>query len=163
MGRRNDEFERTALPHAPSLLRFALRLARNRPNAEDLVQEALLLAWRAFPRFEPGSNARAWLFRILINLFLSQNRKARSAPPVLLLKPENQAAVHSHCESLEVIQALDRLSAEQRTVLLLAVVEGFTCREISEILSIPIGTVMSRLARARDAMREVLTPAKVVR
>jgi RNA polymerase sigma-70 factor (ECF subfamily) len=162
MGRRNDEFERTALPHAPSLLRFALRLARNRPNAEDLVQEALLLAWRAFPRFEPGS-ARAWLFRILINLFLSQNRKARSAPPVLLLKPENQAALHSHCESLEVIQALDRLSAEQRTVLLLAVVEGFTCREISEILSIPIGTVMSRLARARDAMREVLAPAKVVR
>ena len=163
MGRRNDEFERVALPHAPSLLRFALRLARNRPNAEDLVQEALLLAWRAFPRFEPGSNARAWLFRILINLFLSQGRKARFAPPVLLLTPEIQAPAHSHSESLEVIQALDRLPSDQRTVLLLAVVEGFTCREISEILSIPIGTVMSRLARARDAMREVLAPAKVVR
>ena len=81
----------------------------------------------------------------------------------MTLTPENQAPFHSHCDSLEVIQALDRLPADQRTVLLLAVVEGFTCREIAGILSIPIGTVMSRLARARDAMREVLAPAKVVR
>jgi RNA polymerase sigma-70 factor (ECF subfamily) len=162
MGQRENEFERIALPHAPALLRFALRLARSRPLAEDLVQEALLQAWRGYRQFEPGSNARAWLFRILVNAFYSQSRKARSAPALQLLTPDMGTA-GPNFDSLEVTQALDRLPADQRSALLLAVVEGFTCREIAEIMTIPIGTVMSRLARAREAMREALAPAKAVR
>jgi RNA polymerase sigma-70 factor (ECF subfamily) len=158
MGRRGDEFERVALPHSGSLLRFALRVTRDRSSAEDLVQETLLLAWRGFHRFEVGTNVRAWLFRILINTFHTQNRKARSAVPALVLTPEIHAISDSSAESLAVAQALDRLGADHRTVLMLAVVEGFTCREIAEILNVPIGTVMSRLSRAREAMREALAP-----
>jgi RNA polymerase sigma-70 factor (ECF subfamily) len=162
MAQREDEFELIALPQSRGLLRFALRLTRSPSLAEDLVQETLLLAWRNFRQFEPGSNIRAWLFRILVNAFYAQHRKAQSAPPLLVLTPDVQAAAHS--DSLEVLQALDRLPADQRTALLLAVVEGFTCREIAEILTVPVGTVMSRLSRAREAMRQVLAPVeKVVR
>lgn len=154
-----DEFERVAMPHASSLLRFALKLTRDSFSAEDLVQETLLLAWRGFSRFEPGTNVRAWLFRILINAFHAQNRKLRSTSQTLILTPDTCAVSSSSLELLEVSQALDRLGTDQRTVLLLAVVEGFTCREIANILTIPIGTVMSRLSRAREALSEILLPA----
>jgi RNA polymerase sigma-70 factor, ECF subfamily len=157
MARRDSDFERVVLPHAPSLLRFALRLTGNTFHAEDLVQETLLLAWRGFGQFEPGTNAHAWLFRILMNVFRQQKRKGRSSFATEPLAHAVQAAQpHSH-ESIEVMQAFDRLGSDQRTVLLLAVVEGFKCREISEILDVPIGTVMSRLSRAREAMRELLS------
>lgn len=146
------------MPHTRSLLRFALRLTRDTASAEDLVQETLLLAWRGFGRFAAGGNARAWLFRILINRFHEQNRKARSSLPALVLTPELRAVSDSSLQSLEVAQALGRLGADQRTVLLLAAVEGFTCREIADILAVPMGTVMSRLGRAREAMREWLAP-----
>ena len=158
MRRSEGEFERVAMPHAPSLLRFALRLTHDAPSAEDLVQETLLLAWRGFGQFQTGTNARAWLFRILINAFHAQNRKARRSQPSPVLTSDIWAAPDSNLEFLEVVQALERLGAGQRTVLLLAAVEGFTCREIADILAIPIGTVMSRLCRAREAMRELLPP-----
>jgi RNA polymerase sigma-70 factor (ECF subfamily) len=126
-------------------------------QAEDLVQETLILAWRGFGRFEPGTNAHAWLFRVLINVFRQQKRKGRSSPAT---EPLPAHAVHatqpSSHEFVEVMQAFDLLSCDQRTVLLLAIVEGFTCREVSEILDVPIGTVMSRLSRAREVMRELL-------
>jgi RNA polymerase sigma-70 factor (ECF subfamily) len=154
-----DQFEQVAMPHARSLLRFALRLTHNSFAAEDLVQESLMLAWRGFHQLEAGTNARAWLFRILINAYRGQLRKERSACPTVLLTSELPAASPSSgSEYLEVAQAIDRLAMDHRTVLLLAVVEGFTCREIAEILAIPLGTVMSRLSRARDAMREALAP-----
>ena len=158
MERPEIEFERVAMPHTPSLLRFALRLTHDPHSAEDLVQETLLLAWRGFAQFEAGTNARAWLFRILINAFHAQHRKLRSSLPTLLLTPEIPAASGSSPELLEVLQALGRLGADQRTALLLAAVEGFTCREIADILAIPMGTVMSRLGRAREAMRQLLSP-----
>jgi RNA polymerase sigma-70 factor (ECF subfamily) len=158
MPRQEDEFERVAMPHTRSLLRFALRLTHNSFSAEDLVQETLLLAWRGFHQFESGSNARAWLFRILINAFNMQNRKAGPSLPALALTPGFHGPSDSNFESLEVMQAVDRLAPDHRAVLLLAVIEGFTCREIAEILTIPIGTVMSRLSRAREAMRESLSP-----
>ena len=150
MSQRQEEFERTALPHLRSLLRFARRLSRNLPEAEDLVQETYLQAWRNFDRFETGTNVRAWLFRILLNAQLQRARK---------VKPEPVAARtdDSLVQRLELLQALDRLPEDQRTVLLLAAVEGFTSREIANILSIPAGTVMSRLSRARQAMREILS------
>src|ERR1017187_3165098 len=141
MRRSEGEFERVAMPHARSLLRFALRLTHDASPAGDLVQETLLLAWRGFGQLAAGSNARAWIFRILINAFHAQHRKVRSSLPALVLTPEIRAVSDSSLELLEVTQALDRLGADQRTVLLLAAVEGFTCREIADILTIPPGTV----------------------
>jgi RNA polymerase sigma-70 factor (ECF subfamily) len=157
MPRRDGDFERVVLPHVRSLLRFALRLPGDSFHAEDLVQETLLLAWRGFGQFQPGTNAHAWLFRILMNVFRQQKRKGRSSFATEPLAHAVQAAQPSSHESVEVMQAFDRLGSDQRTVLLLAVVEGFTCREVSEILDIPNGTVMSRLSRAREIMRELLS------
>jgi|SRR4051794_23527596 RNA polymerase sigma-70 factor (ECF subfamily) len=157
MARRDGDFDTVLLPHAPSLLRFALRLTGNCFEAEDLVQETFLLAWRGFGQFESGTNAHAWLFRILMNVFRQQKRKGRLLFATEPLARAVQATQPSSHASVEVIQAFDRLGSHQRIVLLLAVVEGFRCREISEILNIPIGTVMSRLSRAREVMRELLS------
>ena len=151
MAARQDEFERIALPHTPSLLRVARRLTWDRETAEDLVQETMLAAWRGFARFRAGSNVRAWLFRILMNLFHARGRKAQ--PALMPLGAGDSRADAKFAESAEVSEALDTLPLEQRTVLLLGVVEGFTCQEMSGILEVPIGTVMSRMARAREAMR----------
>jgi RNA polymerase sigma-70 factor, ECF subfamily len=143
------------MPEAQRLLRFAVRLTHDTPSAEDLVQETLLKAWRSFHQFRDGSSARAWLYRILIHAFYGQARK-KSVPVVRL--EDQVGAGPGMIERLEMNQALDGLPEEHRTVLLLGVVEGFTCREIAEILSVPIGTVMSRLSRARQGLREKLTP-----
>jgi RNA polymerase sigma-70 factor (ECF subfamily) len=161
---RQDEFERVAIPHSRSLLRVARRLARDRAVADDLVQETLLSAWRGFDRFQPGTNARAWLFRILLNAFYARGRRLRSGPLTVELDTAERAAhgafsvASSQNEAAEITSALDKLSAEHRTVLLLAVVEGFTCQEVAGIIGLPIGTVMSRLSRARQALREKLSP-----
>lgn len=160
----HDEFERVAMPHSPSLLRVARRISSDGAAAEDLVQETLLRAWRGFDRFQPGTNARAWLFRIMFNAFYTQGRKVRSGPVIVPLERSNaefDARVHPELtwtDAAAVAQAVEELSEEHRTVLLLGVVEGFKCREMAEILSLPIGTVMSRLSRARQALRDRLFP-----
>jgi RNA polymerase sigma-70 factor (ECF subfamily) len=153
--RRQDEFERVALPHTRGLLRFARRLTGDFHTAEDVVQESLLKAWRSFDQFQPETNARAWLFRIVVNCWYGWARKTK-----LLVMPSPKTMESAH-EALEISQALDQLPAEQRAVIVLAVVEGFTCRETAEILGIPIGTVMSRLSRARQAMREKLSAREI--
>ena len=164
---RQDEFEQVALPHSGSLLRVASRLTLDSFAAEDLVQETFLLAWRSFHQFESGTNARAWLFRILFNAFYGQGRKLRGVPPLVSIDApdsdsEPAATAHLPLDDLaEVSQALSRLSQEHRAVLMLGVVEGFTCQEISGILRAPIGTVMSRLSRARQALRAQLAPAEL--
>lgn len=155
MRARQDEFERVAICHARSLLRVARRLTSGSGEAEDLVQECLLRAWRGFHQFREGTNARAWLFRILVNTFHERGRKTRVE--IVPIEADVRAANSSLDESIEVSRALDDLSLEHRTVLMLAAAEGFTCREISEILGVPVGTVMSRLGRARQAMRARLT------
>lgn len=134
-------------------MRVARRLTLDPASAEDLVQETMLLAWRGFHQFEPGTNVRAWLFRILFNVFYGGSRKARRTPAAVSIaaKPRLQEAV-------EIAEALQALPIEQRTVLLLCVVEGFTCREAAGILDVPIGTVMSRLSRARQELRDSLAP-----
>lgn len=144
------------MPHARSLLRTARRLSPDNAAAEDLVQDALLLAWRSFHQLRADSNAQAWLFRILFNTWYGRGRKLRSSPVVVPLADEISVMTPRFDETMEVSRALDHIEIEHRTVLLLGVVEGFTCREIAEILSIPIGTVMSRLSRARQAMRALL-------
>ncbi len=165
VSKRQNEFESIAMPHSRSLLRVARRLTFDPAIAEDLVQETLLRAWRSFDQFQPGTNARAWLFRILFNVYYAQGRKIRSAPLLVPLQPTGREAParngtdFSLLDSAMLSAALDDLSGEHKTVILLAVVEGFTCRELAEILSLPIGTVMSRLSRARQSLRESLAPA----
>ena len=141
------------MPHTRSLLRVARRLTSGTAAAEDLVQETLLLAWRAFDRFRIGTNARAWLFRILMNEFRGCARKLRPVPSAAL-ESELAAAPLDIDDGIDMAQALESLSLDHRTVLLLGVVEGFTCDEMVEILGVPIGTVMSRLSRARSALRK---------
>lgn len=145
--------------HSRSLLRVARRLTSNPSAAEDLVQDCLLLAWRNFHQFQAGTNVRAWLFRILFNAFYAEGRKLRRVPDLVPLTAEAQAVFPSLDEAMEVSQALNRLPFEHRTVLLLGVVEGFTCGEMAEILSVPVGTVMSRISRARQSMRAKLAQA----
>lgn len=138
--------------HARSLLRVARRMTS---EPEDLVQETMLSAWRGFHQFREGTNARAWLFRIMINGFHARGRKAR--PALVPMEGHDRAGGPDVSSAAEVNEALDALGVEHRTVLLLAALEGFTCQEISEILNVPIGTVMSRLSRAREAMRSRLS------
>jgi RNA polymerase sigma-70 factor (ECF subfamily) len=158
---RQDEFERVALCHSRSLLRVARRLTSGSAAAEDLVQECLLLAWRSFHQLRAGTNARAWLFRILFNTFHGQGRKLQRVPNMVPLTAEVRAVSPALDEAMEVTRALDALPLDHRTVLLLGVVEGFSCGEIAEILGVPLGTVMSRLSRARQAMRVRLATRKV--
>jgi RNA polymerase sigma-70 factor (ECF subfamily) len=150
------------MPHTRSLLRVARRITANTAAAEDLVQETMLLAWRAFDQFLPDSNASAWLFRIMFNAHYSAGRKMQAAPVTVGLADGDQVSslaglsssvANSMIDAMDVSHALAELAEEHRTVLLLGVVEGFTCREIADVLSLPIGTVMSRLSRARQALR----------
>jgi RNA polymerase sigma-70 factor, ECF subfamily len=158
---RRDEFERVAMPHTERLLRAALRMTWERGAAEDLVQETLLRAWRSFDQFERGTNCKAWLFRIMLNISSKNQRGSQTRPAlvplgglehirVIPLRPPQVAAA-------EVLSALDSLSPEQRLVLILAAVEGFTCKEIAGICGVPVGTVMSRLSRGRAEVRKLLT------
>lgn len=158
---KQQEFEQVALVHAPALLRTALRLTGNREAAEDLVQEALLRAWRAFEQFERGTNAKAWLFKIMLNLSSRQWSQMRNLPPIDSMdEVRQQPATQSEpLAYTHVLAALDGLPEDFRVVLVLAVIEGFTCKEIARMLAIPMGTVMSRLGRARARLREQLQQA----
>ena len=163
---RRDEFERVAMPHTQSLLQAALRLAQERAVAEDMVQETLLHAWNAFDQFERGTNCKAWLFRILINVSRQYHRKNRTTPVTLPLDNGGSQKVVQlwvtppQFATAEVLSALNMLSIDHRLVLMLAVVEGFTCKEIAGMCALPLGTVMSRLSRARTELRKILTEAK---
>jgi RNA polymerase sigma-70 factor (ECF subfamily) len=154
------QFETTALVHAQSLLRFALKTVRDRHRAEDLVQETLLSAWRHFHQFEPGTNCRAWLFRILINARNREFSKWRVLAEVVSIDDVQVHDPETISTSVEINSALDNLSSEHREILILGVVEGFSIKELASILAVPIGTVMSRLSRARARLREMLSPGE---
>ena len=150
------------MPHTDSLLRTALRILKEGPAAEDLVQETLLRAWRAFDQFERGTNCKAWLFRIMLNICNKNHRLARARSVVVPFDDGTARVISlqarpSQVTTLEVASALDSLSDQHRLVLIMAVVEGFTCKEIAQICSVPIGTVMSRLSRGRAELREKLS------
>ncbi len=158
---RQEQFELLAMPHAHALLRVATRLTGERARAEDAVQDTLLLAWRSFHQFDIHTNCKAWLFRIMLNLLYKRQRQVRSRQEIPLTESSVAGPNGPVPESLrrsEILSALDSLSQHYRTVLLLAIVEGFTCKEIAAMLGIPIGTVMSRLSRARAALRDLLSP-----
>ena len=160
-------FEELAMPLSHSLYNFARWLARDGHDAEDLVQETYLKALRSFASFEPGTNLRLWMFKILKNTFLtsrSKNQRRMTIPldsevnlwaqPATFDTPESLLIGHFEIDAIR--NAIEQLPVIYREVILLPDVENASYREIVEILSIPIGTVMSRLARARKIVRESL-------
>jgi RNA polymerase sigma-70 factor (ECF subfamily) len=157
------------LPYRPQLYAAALRMTGNPADAEDLVQETYAKAYAAFHRFQQGTNLRAWLFRIQANTFFSEYRTRRRRPaeiPVDSVETTatGRAAIHRSAEEealerlpdSDVRRALLRLPAQMRTAVYLADAEGYPYREIAEIMSVPVGTVMSRLHRGRTRLREHL-------
>ena len=165
-------FEELAMPLFDALYNFARWLARNSNDAEDLVQETYLKALRSFASFQSGTNFRAWIFRILRNNFLSSRSKVERCMTVAMDSEEDRPELAVDTETPETIltnrsnsqlvqRAIDDLPVHYRETLLLCEVEEMSYQEIAEILSIPIGTVMSRLARARKSVRESLLSAPV--
>jgi RNA polymerase sigma-70 factor, ECF subfamily len=158
-----------AWPYRRQLFAAALRMTGNPADAEDLVQETYAKAYAAFHRFEQGTNLRAWLFRIQANTYVSQYR-ARSRRPEEIpvdsmeVTAGRRPAVHRSAEEealermpdSDVRRALQRLPVQMRTAVYLADAEGYRYREIAEIMSVPVGTVMSRLHRGRSRLREQL-------
>jgi RNA polymerase sigma factor (sigma-70 family) len=166
----DSEFERLAIPLVNSAYNLARWLVQSDHDAEDLVQETYLKAFRSFRSFQLGTNFRAWLYCILRNTFLSSRGRLPAASIVSLDSDEegHNLAVESatpetilikHLISEQIQRAIDNLPHIYRETLLLCDVEKMSYREISEIMSIPIGTVMSRLARGRKAVRNSLLGA----
>ena len=160
-------FEELAMPLFDSLYNFARWLAHNSNDAEDLVQETYLKALRGFASFQRGTNFRAWMFQILRNTFLSSCSKVERRMTVGMDPEEDGLELAVDTETPETIvmnrfnsqlvqRAIDDLPVHYRETLLLCEVEEMSYQEIAEILSVPIGTVMSRLARARKAVRETV-------
>jgi RNA polymerase sigma-70 factor (ECF subfamily) len=168
-------FAELAMEHMPSLYTAALRMTRNAADAEDLVQETFLKAYRSFDRFEEGTNLRAWLYKILTNTFINSYRAAkrrpekadvedvedlylyrRLAPPQGALGQSAEEEVLERITDDEVKQAIESLPEAFRIAVLLADVEGFSYKEIAEITEVPIGTVMSRIHRGRRALQKAL-------
>jgi len=169
-----ERFERDVLPLLPSLYGAALRMTRKPADAEDLVQETYLRAFRGFAGFQEGTNLKAWLYRILTNSFINTYRKKQREPQTVegpddidewyLFDRLGARAVEGSAEDEvldqlpddDVKHALESLPENFRIPVLLADVEGFSYKEIAEIMDTPIGTVMSRLHRGRKALEKAL-------
>jgi RNA polymerase sigma-70 factor, ECF subfamily len=168
-----ERFERDVLPLLPNLYSAALRLTRNPTDAEDLVQEAYLRAYRGFAGFQEGTNLRAWMYRILTNTFINSYRKKQRQPQTVsdedvedwyLYDRLGEAGAEASAETSvleripdeDVQRALEALPEQFRMAVWLADVEGFSYKEIAEILDVPIGTVMSRLHRGRKSLQKAL-------
>jgi RNA polymerase sigma-70 factor (ECF subfamily) len=168
-------FQREALPLLDSLYGAALRMTRNPADAEDLVQETMLRAFRSFDRFEPGTNLKAWLFRILTNAYINTYRKKQREPqkvsqdqvedfdlyqelkdhdPELSRTPET-IVLDSLVDS-DILEAIEDLPEQFRLAVVLSDIEGFSYAEMAEIMGVPMGTVMSRLHRGRRALQKRL-------
>jgi RNA polymerase sigma-70 factor, ECF subfamily len=171
---RRKRFEQEALPHLDSLYTMAVRLARNPDDANDLVQETILRAYRFFEQFENGTNCRAWLLTILFNNFRNGYRRSTREQPAAsseefdrkveaeslhgdVPNSDPQVMLSGARMDREVEDALDALPAEFREALLLVDVQELSYQEISKVLNVPIGTVKSRVSRGRAMLREALT------
>jgi len=171
----HELFEAQALPFTDSLYAAAMRMTRHPEDAADLVQDAMIKAYRAFDRFEQGTNIKAWLFRILTNTFITQYRKKQregyvdaldqledwqvgQAPSLTQTATRSaEADAIDRMPSVAVRRALADLPEDRRLVVYLADVEGFSYQDIADIMDTPTGTVMSRLHRGRKELREALS------
>ncbi|MGH2751311.1 MAG: sigma-70 family RNA polymerase sigma factor [Actinomycetota bacterium] len=168
-------FQADALPLLDSLYGAALRMTRNPQDAEDLVQETMLRAYRAFDRFEAGTNLKAWLFRILTNAYINTYRKRQREPQKVSadeveefdlyreLKNHDtqfeatpESIVLNSLVDSDIIDAIDDLPEQFRLAVVLSDIEGFSYAEMAEIMDVPMGTVMSRLHRGRKALQKRL-------
>lgn len=170
---RRKHFEQEALPHMDALYRTALRMTRNSGDAEDLVQETYVKAWRFWDKFEPGSNCRAWLFKIMTNIFINDYRSKSRSPMAVnvddlddnylygqlsTLVPGNnpEQALMAKIFDEDVKKAIEELPEDFRLVVVLSFLEGFSYQEIAEIADLQLGTVKSRLHRGRKLLQAQL-------
>lgn len=157
-----NSFESAALPHLNDLFRAARHTLGDQAEAEDVVQETYLQAWKSFHRFEPGTNCRAWLFKIMFHVIHHHRRKwlrlkwNSESEETLLENLTYEPPVEQRLTDEEVLAALQKVPEQFRAIILLADVEEFAYREIAQMLDIPIGTVMSRLSRGRKVLRAEL-------
>jgi RNA polymerase sigma-70 factor (ECF subfamily) len=169
-----SDFEREAMPHMPALYAAALRMTRNERDAEDLVQDAMLRAYRFFDTFEAGTNCKAWLFRILTNAFCNRYREREREAEILSEAESSDANVEQFLAgsavngrdaesallgrmiSADVERALAAVPQDFRMAVILADLEDFSYKEIAEIMDCPAGTVMSRLYRGRKILQGLL-------
>ncbi|MBA3430989.1 MAG: sigma-70 family RNA polymerase sigma factor [Actinobacteria bacterium] len=170
-----ERFERDTAPLLDSLYAAALRMTRNPADAEDLLQETMMRAYRAFDRFQEGTNLKAWLFRIMTNAYINIYRKRQREPqqvsqdeiedfdlyrelkshdPQYEATPEN--IVLDRLLDADIVSAIEDLPEQFRLAVILSDVEGFTYAEMAEIMDVPMGTVMSRLHRGRKALQKRL-------
>jgi RNA polymerase sigma-70 factor, ECF subfamily len=165
---RYAEFEKEAVPFMDAVYNFALRMTNDEDDADDLVQETFLKAFRFFDKFEKGTNCKAWLFRILKNSYINDYRKHTKEPDKVdyddvqnfyeTVRSDEVNATHYEQDAFsnllddEISEALSELPEDFRTVIILSDIEGFTYEEISDFVDIPVGTVRSRLHRARKML-----------
>jgi len=157
-----DRFEAEATPHLHDIFRTACRVLGDRDRAEDVTQEVYLQAWKSFHRFEPGTNCRAWLYKILFHCVNHHRRKwfrfplLRETEEFLEVNLPAPESIPEHLTDADILAALDTLPADFRSAVMLVDVEEFAYKDAAEILAVPIGTVMSRLSRGRKLLRERL-------
>ncbi len=171
--RKKERFEKEALVHLDALYRTALRMTKNEGDADDLVQETFLKAYRFWDKFEEGSNCRAWLFKIMTNIFINNYRAKTRKPQVVDLEDVDDDFLFGQLSALgpsenpeshffakvfddDVKKAIDNLPEDFRLVVVLSFLEGFSYQEIADITGLQIGTVKSRLHRGRKLLQKEL-------
>lgn len=163
-----EDFEREAIPHMDALFNFALKMTGDSDEADDLVQETYLKAFRFFDKFEKGTNCKAWLFRIMKNTYINKYRKETKEPDKVdyeevenfyeNVKPSSTDSAHLEKDIYdnllddELSEAINSLPDDFKTVVILCDIEGFTYEEIADFIDVPVGTVRSRLHRARKML-----------